>query len=172
MVSARKFTLLIAATGLATSLIAAHRIGAQNVGETRRLPRAGQQASIKRTMDAYNSALNGGRTSAVLVLYTPDGVFMPPYSPPSVGTGSVQLAYDKVFQELRFNVRFTIHEVVVMSPSYAFVRTSSAGTTRHASTGKTTSEANEELFILRKDGDLPWRIARYSFSPANPPNQS
>jgi uncharacterized protein (TIGR02246 family) len=129
------------------------------------------ELAIRHAMDEYNQALNGGKTSAVLELYTPDGVFMPPYSQPAVGQSSVAAAYDKVFRELGFDVKFTIHEVVLMSPTYAYVRTSSAGTTRHASSGKTTSEANEELFILRKDGDLPWRIARYSFAPSNPPKQ-
>ena len=170
MVSARGVGLLIAATTLAAGLVAPNRVRAETPGEQGRPSSASEEASIRHIMDAYNSALNSGKTSAVLPLYTPDGVFMPPYSPPSVGIDSVKAAYDKVLMELGFNVKFTIHEVVVMSPSYAFVRTSSAGTTRHASTGKTTSEANEELFILRKDGDLPWRIARYSFSPAKPPN--
>ena len=31
------------------------------------------------------------------------------------------------------------------------------------------AEANQELFIFRKDDDGAWRIARYSFSPTNPP---
>jgi ketosteroid isomerase-like protein len=35
----------------------------------------------------------------------------------------------------------------------------------------TTSEANQELFIFRKDDDGVWRIARYSFSPTNPPGK-
>ena len=56
-----------------------------------------------------------------------------------------------------------------MSPTYAYVRTKSAGTTTHASTGKSTSEANQELFILKKGSDGMWRIARYSFSPTNSP---
>jgi ketosteroid isomerase-like protein len=57
----------------------------------------------------------------------------------------------------------------VMAPAWAYVRTNSAGATGHHSTGKTTAEANQELFIFRKDGDGQWRIARYSFSPTNPP---
>jgi hypothetical protein len=40
--------------------------------------------------------------------------------------------------------------------------------TGHASTGKTTAEANQELFIFKKGEDREWRIARYSFSPTNP----
>jgi ketosteroid isomerase-like protein len=92
---------------------------------------------------------------------------MPPHSPSAVGT--VRKAYDKVFQELKFDVKFTVAELVVVAPDWAFVRTNSAGTTGHASTGKTTTEANQELFIFKKDGDEKWRIARYSFSPTNPP---
>jgi hypothetical protein len=32
-----------------------------------------------------------------------------------------------------------------------------------------TAEANQELFIFQKGEDGAWRIARYSFSPINPP---
>ena len=74
-----------------------------------------------------------------------------------------------VFAELKFDVKFTIAEVVVMAPNWAYVRTNSAGTTGHASTGTTTAEANQELFIFKKGEDGRWRIARYSFSPTNPP---
>ncbi len=127
------------------------------------------EAAIRATLETYNAALNGGKTSAVLPLYTPDGIFMAPFSESNIGIDAVKAAYDFVFRELKFNVRFTIREVVEMSPQYAFVRTNSAGRTRHTSTGKTTSEANQELFILRKDPGQTWRIARYSFSPTNPP---
>lgn len=120
-------------------------------------------------MAAYNVALNSGKTAAVLPLYMPDGIFMAPFSSPNIGIEAVRTAYDEVFQQLAFNVKFDIEELVLMSPTYAYVRTNSGGTTRHASTGKTTSEANQELFILRKGDDGTWRIARYSFSPTNPP---
>ena len=133
---------------------------------------AADEAGIRRTMAAYNAALNGGKTDAVLPLYTQDGIFMAPYSESNIGIAAVKTAYDKVFQELKFDVKFTIRELVQMAPTYAYVRTNSAGTTKHASTGQTTSEANQELFILRKGGDGRWRIARYSFSPTSPPRNS
>jgi uncharacterized protein (TIGR02246 family) len=128
------------------------------------------EAAIKNIMAAYNDALNGGETAAVLPLYTEDGVFMPPYSQSAVGKEAVSKAYDAVFAELKFNVKFNIAELVVMGPTWAYVRTNSAGTTGHRSTNKTTAEANQELFIFQKGGDGKWRIARYSFSPTNPPN--
>jgi uncharacterized protein (TIGR02246 family) len=129
----------------------------------------GEERAIRAAMALYNDALNNGSTDAALALYGEDGVFMPPYSQSAVGREAVRKAYDKVFQELKFDVRFTIAELVVMAPDWAFVRTNSAGTTGHTSTGKTTAEANQELFIFRKGGDGRWRIARYSFSPTNPP---
>jgi uncharacterized protein (TIGR02246 family) len=130
---------------------------------------AKDEVAIREVMAEYNAALNGGKTSAVLPLYTDDGVFMPPYSQSAVGIEAVRKAYDAVFDELKFHVKFIIAELVVVAPSWAYVRTNSAGTTDHHSTGKTTSEANQELFIFKKGDDGKWRIARYSFSPTNPP---
>jgi uncharacterized protein (TIGR02246 family) len=131
---------------------------------------AEDEAEIRGVMAAYNDALNGGKTAAVMPLYADDGVFMPPYSQSAVGKAAVEKAYDAVFEELKFHVRFTIAELHVIAPSWAFVRTNSAGTTGHHSTGRTTAEANQELFIFRKGDDGNWRIARYSFSPTNPPS--
>jgi hypothetical protein len=34
-----------------------------------------------------------------------------------------------------------------------------------------SAEGNQELFIFRKGDDCKWRIARYSFSPTNPPKK-
>jgi hypothetical protein len=53
------------------------------------------EAGIKETMAAYNAALNGGDTMAVLSLYTDDGVFMPPYSQSAVSKEGVKKAYAK-----------------------------------------------------------------------------
>ena len=132
-------------------------------------PQTGDEAGIRRTLASYNDALNSGETSMVLPLYGEDGVFMPPYSQSAVGKDAVAKAYDAVFQELKFHVKFNIAEIVVMAPTWAFVRTNSAGTTDHHSTGRTVAEGNQELFVFKKGGDGTWRIARYSFSPTSPP---
>jgi uncharacterized protein (TIGR02246 family) len=129
----------------------------------------GDDDAIRRVLTSYSDALNGGKTAAVLPLYAEDGVFMPPCSQSAVGKEAVRKAYDAVFDELKFHVKFTIAELVVMAPRWAYVRTNSAGTTEHHSTGKTTAEANQELFIFERGKDGEWRIARYSFSPTSPP---
>ena len=127
------------------------------------------EMAIRNALASYNKALNGGDTAAVLPLYTENGIFMAPYSQSNIGQAAIRKAYDQVFEELKFNVTFNIAELVQMAPAWAYVRTNSAGTTRHHSTGKTTSEANQELFIFAKADDGRWRIARYSFSPTDPP---
>jgi uncharacterized protein (TIGR02246 family) len=130
---------------------------------------ARDETEIGATMAAYDAALNGGKTAAVLPLYTEDGVFMPLYSQSAVGKSAVAAAYDKVFAELQFDVKFTIAELVVMAPNWAYVRTDSTGMTFHRTLGKKLAEANQELFIFKKGDDGKWRIARCSFSPTNPP---
>ncbi|MBV9530921.1 MAG: SgcJ/EcaC family oxidoreductase [Bradyrhizobium sp.] len=125
---------------------------------------------IRSTMAAYNDALNGGKTAGVLPLYTEDGVFMPPYNQSAIGKDAVGKAYDAVFDQLKFDVKFTIAELVQMAPTWAYVRTNSVGTTHYHSNDQTTAEANQELFILKKGDDQTWRIARYSFSPTSAPS--
>ncbi len=117
----------------------------------------------------YNEALNASSTDAVMPLYAEDGVFMPPYSQSAVGTGAVRKAYDAVFKAITLNVKFTIAEIVDLGPGWAFARTNSAGTTTDHATGTKSAEGNQELFIFKKDHDGAWKIARYSFSPTNPP---
>jgi uncharacterized protein (TIGR02246 family) len=117
----------------------------------------------------YNEALNASSTDAVMPLYTEDGVFMPPYSQSAVGLAAVRKAYDAVFNAITLNVKFTIAEIVELGPGWAFARTNSAGTTTDHATGAKSAEGNQELFVLKRDDDGSWKIARYSFSPTNPP---
>ena len=117
----------------------------------------------------YNEALNASSTDAVMPLYAEDGVFMPPYSQSAVGLAAVRKAYDAVFKAITLNVKFTIAEIVELGPGWAFARTNSAGTTTDHATGAKSAEGNQELFVLKRDDDGSWKIARYSFSATNPP---
>jgi uncharacterized protein (TIGR02246 family) len=125
--------------------------------------------AVTALLEKYNDALNASTTDAVMPLYTEDGVFMPPYSPAAVGAEALRKAYDAVFSAITLNVKFNIAEIVELAPEWAFARTNSAGTTLDHATGNKSAEANQELFIFRKDRDGSWKIARYSFSSTNPP---
>ena len=128
------------------------------------------KAAITAVMAKYNDALNASSVEQSLALYADDSVFMPPFSASAVGKAAVREAYAKVFEAITLHVKFTIAEIVLMSPTWAFVRTNSAGTNTDHATGKVSAEGNQELFVFRKNADGQWRIARYSFSPTSPPH--
>jgi uncharacterized protein (TIGR02246 family) len=131
-------------------------------------PSPQDEAAIRAVLAEYNEALNASSVDRSLALYTEDGVFMPPFSPSAVGKAAVQSAYVKVFETITLNVKFTIAEIVQVSPTWAFARTNSAGTNTEHATGRVSAEGNQELFVFRNIGG-EWRIARYSFSPTGPP---
>ena len=126
------------------------------------------ETAVRNVMSSYESALNASNTEAVMLLYAEDGVFMAPDNQSAVGKASVRQAYDAVFKTITLKVKFSIAELVVMSPQWAFVRTNSTGTQKINATAATSHEGNQELFILKKVDDGQWRIARYSFSTTNP----
>jgi len=126
------------------------------------------EAAIGSVMSSYEAALNASNTEAVMPLYAEDGVFMAPNNQSAVGKAAVRRAYDAVFKAIMLKVKFTIVELVVISPQWAYVRTNSAGTQKVNATGATSAEANQELFIFKKSDDGRWQIARYSFSTTNP----
>src|SRR5258708_6089292 len=95
---------------------------------------ATDESDIRSTLAAYNTALNGGETSMVMPLYTEDGVFMPPYSQSAVGQQAVRRAYEAVFQELKFRLKFNVAEIFVIAPTLAFVPTNFPGTHGRRST--------------------------------------
>jgi uncharacterized protein (TIGR02246 family) len=127
--------------------------------------------AITALLAKYNEALNASSTEAVMPLYAEDGVFMPPYSQSAVGAEAVRKAYAAVFNAITLNVRFTIAEIVELGAGWAFARTNSAGTTTDHATGNKSAEGNQELFIFRQNHNGAWKIARYSFSPTNPPRR-
>ncbi|WP_206077101.1 MULTISPECIES: YybH family protein [Mesorhizobium] len=133
--------------------------------------RTGDEAAIEHVLRTYELALNAEDTDVVMKLYAPDGVFMPPNSPSSVGADAVRSAYVNVFKAIKLAVRFDIVEIVQVAPEWAFARTNSAGTVTVKASGQTGPEANQELFVLQKLGSGDWKIARYSFSTTNPPRQ-
>ena len=125
------------------------------------------EKAVAEVLAKYQDALNQSDTDAVMMLYAPNGVFMPQNSPSSVGAGDVRKAYDAVFKTISLTVQFNVAEVVEIGPNWVFARTNSAGTVKVHATGAGGPEANQELFLFQKI-DGAWKIARYCFSTTNP----
>ena len=122
---------------------------------------------IVNVIKAYEKSLNTSDTAAALELYGEDPIFMPQYSAALSGRDAVKAGYDHVFNTIKLNVTFTVHEVVDMG-DLAYVRTTSAGKTEIFAAKTTVKEGNNELFIFRKEQGK-WKIHRYLFASTNPP---
>ncbi len=124
-----------------------------------------EQSEIKKVLFSYRDALNESNVDKVLPLYTEHGVFMPSGAPTAIGQEQVKGTYEFVFSMIQLNIEFYIDEIEVLG-DYAFVRTTSKGTTLIHASGETVPEENRELFVLRKENGS-WKIDRYMFNKMN-----
>ena len=124
---------------------------------------------ITNVVKAYENALNSSDTKAAMALYGSDPIFMAEYASAFIGRDAVQQAYDHVFRAIKLNVRFTIHEIADMGGDFAYVRTTSAGQQEMLATHQMSREANNELFVFRKENGH-WKIHRYLFASSNAPS--
>ncbi len=122
--------------------------------------------NIEMLLKTYETALNANDIEGILALYGSDPVFMPPNAPALVGREAVRAGYRQVFDTIKLNVAFEIHETGEAG-DWAWARTSSAGRTKILAAGIEVSEGNNELFVLRREGGS-WRIHRYLFATSQP----
>jgi ketosteroid isomerase-like protein len=122
---------------------------------------------ITNLLKAYEKALNTSDTKAAMALYGSDPVFMAQNAVAFIGRDAVQASYQHIFEALKLNVVFSIHEIVEMG-DLAYGRTTSAGQQEVLAAHTTSNEANNELFIFRKEQGH-WKIHRYLFATSNPP---
>ena len=100
-------------------------------------------------------------------LYTDDAVLLPPNAASGVGIDAVRATYAGIFQTIHINLTFEIAEVKVVSPEWAFLRSTSNGTVTLLANGAQILSSNHELFVLHKTQG-GWKLARYSFSSVLP----
>jgi ketosteroid isomerase-like protein len=122
---------------------------------------------ITNLLKCYEKALNTSDTKAAMALYGSDPIFMAQNAPAFIGRDAVQASYQHIFETIKLNVVFTIHEIVEIG-ALAYGRTTSAGQQEFLANHSMSKEANNELFIFRKEQGQ-WKIHRYLFATSNPP---
>jgi ketosteroid isomerase-like protein len=77
-------------------------------------------------------------------------MFMAKNASALIGRDAVQASYQHIFETIKLKVVFTIHEIVEMG-ALAYGRTTSAGQQEFLANHSMSKEANNELFIFRKE---------------------
>ena len=77
---------------------------------------------ISAVLRAYQDAVNKGSAEDSASLFTQDGVVMPQHSVSCVGLENVRKAFERLFESVKFDVKFDVQEIVPVSPEYAFAR--------------------------------------------------
>jgi uncharacterized protein (TIGR02246 family) len=136
---------------------------AQRRDQSDRQPRA----AIAAVLESYEQALNSSDVAGVVQLYTRDAVLLPPNAPSAVGIDAVRATYAGIFEASDIDLTFQIAEVRVVSPDWAFLRSTSKGFITLLANGTRIASSNHELFVLHKTHG-GWKLARYSFSSVLP----
>jgi uncharacterized protein (TIGR02246 family) len=128
---------------------------------------ATQRTRIEAVVKSYEQALNASDVEGVAQLFTDDAVLLAPNAPSAVGIRAVRAAYTGIFQTIDLDLTFEIAEVNVVSPTWAFLRSTSNGVVTVLANGAQIPSSNQELFVLHKSQGR-WKLARYSFSSVLP----
>jgi uncharacterized protein (TIGR02246 family) len=130
-------------------------------------PRPQPRAAIMAVLKSYEHALNASDVEGVARLYADDAVVLAPNAPSAVGIDAVRATYTGLFQAIDLDLTFEIAEVKVVSPNWAFLRSTSKGVVTILANGTQIPSRNQELFVLRRTY-RHWKLARYSFSSVLP----
>lgn len=129
-------------------------------------PESDDQIKISAAVYQYEKALNENHIDGISELFTPEGTLILQGAPTVTGIEAVKEFYSSLFKALDFELKFNIEEVVEMSDEWAFVRTTTTGAVKVHSNDSVNSANGHELFILQKQTDGEWKVARYSGSSA------
>lgn len=114
---------------------------------------------IKKLVTTYFEKLKAADAESISMLYSEDGVMMPPIFTTVSGREEIKSFLKFALGKKRFNMNSEIVEIIE-EPNIAVVRTLSKGTSVTIETNETINEDSKELFILRKEG-TDWKIARF-----------
>lgn len=125
--------------------------------------------AVRAVVAAIIAADNARDLDAVLALYTPDAVLMPPGEDPVVGRAAIRPRYETLFRTMIPAIRSELTEVQVAG-GWAFVRGRNTGELRPIDSAATPRRLNDHfLMVLSRDSSDQWRIARLIWHPGAPP---
>ena len=125
-------------------------------------------AAIERLNEEWRNGWIAGDADALIALYSDDPILMPQSQPEVVGREAIGALYQSVFDEFAVEGEGEVQEIEVAG-DWAFLRsTYSLVATPHAG-GETLEDTGKSLFVLRRQPDGAWKIARLIANSDLPP---
>ena len=125
------------------------------------------EEAIQTVADNWAAALSNGDMDGVFALWTEDGVELPP-GPARIGRASIRDRFEEVTTGGSVAASISFDEVEVAG-DWAFARGIFEGTWTPEDGSAQTQETNHNLWVMRRQSDGTWRIARMMWHATEPP---
>ena len=125
-------------------------------------------AAITRLTEEWRDAWHAGDADALAAMYTDDPVLMPQNQPAVIGRETIRALYQSVFDEYTVEGSGDLQEVEVAG-DWAFYRSTYTLTATPKAGGEPLADTGKSLFIVRRQPDGTWKIARLSANSDLPP---
>ncbi len=130
--------------------------------------------AITRLTEVWHDAWLAGDAAALTALWTDDPVLMPQNRPAVIGKDEINALYQSVFDEYTIKGEGELLEVEVAG-DWAFYRSTYTLTATPKAGGEPLEDSGISLFIVKRQPDGTWKIARLianSDQPAPPMSSS
>jgi len=115
--------------------------------------------AIKQLTEDWSAGWRAGDVEALLSLYADEPVLMPQNQPAVVGKEAIRSLYQSVFEEFTVNGEDRLMEVEV-SGDWGYVWIAYTLTATPKAGGEPTEDQGKSVFIVRRQHDDSWKIAR------------
>jgi uncharacterized protein (TIGR02246 family) len=125
-------------------------------------------AAIQRLTEEWHDAWLAGNADALTAMYTDDPVLMPQNQPAVIEKETIHALYQSVFDEFTVSGSGDLQEVEVAG-DWAFFRSTYRLTATPKAGGEPLEDTGKSLFIVRRQLDGSWKIARLIANSDLPP---
>jgi uncharacterized protein (TIGR02246 family) len=149
----------LAAAALGAGLLATAACGLFQGGGGDGTPSAADLASIADLRHAYLEAHNDGDADSLAALFTDDAVYEPADDPTCEGHDQIADYFDDLLHDAPATAEFDVRETKVIG-DWAFMRINVTLTETDPETGEEMQTQERHLWVLRRQKDGGWKIAR------------
>jgi ketosteroid isomerase-like protein len=120
-------------------------------------PLDSEASAVARATAALLNAVNGSDIAGVLVVWSDEGILMPPHHPAVHGRVEIERYFERIFRKSRFRFSFTSSHIEVCG-GIAFERVDYTVSV-YPESGPQTRDAGKGLHVYRRQPDGSWKLA-------------